>query len=360
MVHSMKFKVILTILLLLVLTGCGSLGPNQVSRDRFEYTDAISESWKRQMLLNMVKIRYGDAPVFLDVVSVINQYSTESEVSGSLAWNAFLPTDSQNVGAKHKYADRPTISYQPLQGEKFTRSLMTPIPPHSIMSLMEAGWRADYLFRLCVQSINGAYNRIGHQMTVKEADPDFHRLLTAMRKVQKSAAVGMRLHKAKEGQPANVLFFRKTDIDAGISQEQKTVRKILDLDPDRDEFTVVYGALSKDNTEIAILTRSMLQILSELASYIDIPEVHVQEQRAPGNFAVAADTKAGVMPLLRVHSSLKRPEDDFVSIQYRGYWFWIDDTDYWSKRMFTFMMYLFTLAETGTPSQAPVLTIPTG
>ncbi|MHC5191676.1 MAG: hypothetical protein ACYSOP_05765, partial [Planctomycetota bacterium] len=113
MVHSMKFKVILTILLLLVLTGCGSLGPNQVSRDRFEYTDAISESWKRQMLLNMVKIRYGDAPVFLDVVSVINQYSTESEVSGSLAWNAFLPTDSQNVGAKHKYADRPTISYQP-------------------------------------------------------------------------------------------------------------------------------------------------------------------------------------------------------------------------------------------------------
>jgi hypothetical protein len=172
--------------------------------------------------------------------------------------------------------------------------------------------------------------------------------------------VGMRLHKAKEGQPANVLFFRKADIAAGISQEQKTIREILGLDPDRHEFTVVYGALSKDDTEIAILTRSMLQILSELASYIEVPEIHVQEKRAPGNFSVAADTKAGVVPLLRIYSSLKSPEDDFVSIKYRGYWYWIDDKEYWSKRMFTFMMYLFTLAETGTPSQAPVLTIPAG
>ena len=360
MAYTMKIKICFTVLLPLVFAGCSSLGPKQVSRDRFEYTDAISESWKRQMLLNMVKIRYGDAPVFLDVTSVINQYSTESEVHGSLAWNAFLPTDSQNVGASHKYADRPTISYQPLQGDKFTRSMMTPIPPDAILSLMETGWRVDNLFRLCVQSVNGNYNRIGHQMTVKEADPDFYHLINGMRKIQKSAAMGMRLQKAKEGRPANVLFFRKADIAPEIVQEQNNIREILVLDPDRHEFTVVYGALSEDNTEIAILTRSMLQILSELASYIDIPEIHVQEKRAPGNFSVAADTRAGVAPLLRVYSSLKPPEDDFVSIEYRGYWFWIEDTDYWSKRMFTYMMYLFTLAETGAPSQAPILTIPAG
>jgi hypothetical protein len=38
-----------------------------VARDRFDYITAISDSWKSQMLLNLVKIRYGDAPVFLDV-----------------------------------------------------------------------------------------------------------------------------------------------------------------------------------------------------------------------------------------------------------------------------------------------------
>jgi hypothetical protein len=145
---------------------------------------------------------------------------------------------------------------------------------------MEAGWRADYLFRLCVQSINGTYNRVGHQLTVKDADPDFYRLIHGMREIQKSAAVGMRLEKAKEGQPTNVMFFRDADIDPEIAQEQKTVRHILGLDMERQDFTVLYGALARDDTEIAILTRSMLQILSELASYIDIPEIHVQEKRA--------------------------------------------------------------------------------
>ena len=102
MVHSMKFKGFFTVLLLLVLAGCGGIGPKTVSRDRFEYTDAISESWKHQMLLNMVKIRYGDAPVFLEVSSVINQYLMETEINGQLGWNAFLPEASQGeIGRAH-------------------------------------------------------------------------------------------------------------------------------------------------------------------------------------------------------------------------------------------------------------------
>jgi hypothetical protein len=343
-----------------LMAGCSRIGPSTVATDRFEYTNAISESWKRQMLLNMVKIRYADAPVFLDVSSVINQYLMEAEVSGQLAWNAFLPEPSQNVGARGRYADRPTITYQPLQGEKFTRSLMTPIPPDSVMSLVEAGWRIDYLFRLCVQSINGTHNRIGHQQTEKKADPDFYQLINSMRKIQKSGAVGMRVRKAKEGQPASVLFFRKEDVPQEIIAEQKIVCQILGLNPALHEFRVVYGALAKDDTEIAILSRSMLQILSELASYIDIPQIHIDQQRAMPNLALAADAEAGVLPLLHVYSSPDLPEDAFAIIKYRDHWFWIDDKDFQSKRMFSFLMYLFTLAETGAPSPAPVLTIPTG
>lgn len=55
----------------LLLTGCASIGPSNVVRDRFDYVAAISESWKRQMLQNLLKIRYTDAPVFMDVTSVI-------------------------------------------------------------------------------------------------------------------------------------------------------------------------------------------------------------------------------------------------------------------------------------------------
>jgi hypothetical protein len=39
---------------------------------------AISDSWKNQMLLNLVKARYAEAPVFLDIASAINSYSIET------------------------------------------------------------------------------------------------------------------------------------------------------------------------------------------------------------------------------------------------------------------------------------------
>ena len=64
----------------LALAGCASIGPRTVARDRFDYVESISDSWKRQMLLNLVKVRYADAPVFLDVTSVISSYEFRGEL----------------------------------------------------------------------------------------------------------------------------------------------------------------------------------------------------------------------------------------------------------------------------------------
>src|SRR4051812_2994625 len=99
-----------------LLTGCGGIGPHTVTADRFDYTEAISTSWKQQMLVNIVKLRYGDTPVFLDVASVINQYSVEAQVDARFAWmNPQITTgDSQTVGGSAKYTDKPTITYTPL------------------------------------------------------------------------------------------------------------------------------------------------------------------------------------------------------------------------------------------------------
>ncbi len=193
-------------LVLFFLTGCGGIGPKTVARDRFEYTDAISESWKRQMLLNMVKLRYGDAPVFLDVASVINQYALEGEVQLGASWSDGLLGDSQTVGGRGKYTDRPTITYLPLIGKRFTRSLMTPIPPRAILSLVQSGWRVDLVFRLCTQAVNGIYNRSGGRIPPYPGDPDFYRLIGALRKVQEAMAVGMRIQKTEDGEQATVLF----------------------------------------------------------------------------------------------------------------------------------------------------------
>ena len=331
-----------------------------MARDRFGYTEAISESWKRQMLLNMVKIRYSDAPVFLEVASVINQYALEGEIQGGLAWNAFLPTDSQNVGAKGRYSNRPTITYLPLTGDKFTRSLMTPIRPDALLSLVQAGWRADMVFRLCTQSINGIYNRVGGKIETRQAAPDFYRFTESFRKIQVSHATGMRIEKSEGKGPSSVLFFRKKDIDPEIEAEIVAVRKLLGLNPDGHDFKVVYGSLPKDEQEIAILSRSMLEILQELGAYIQVPEIHAAERRVIGNFAVDADIAAGVVPLMHVYSSKEKSTDAFVSVRYRDHWFWIDDRDFQSKRFFSFLMFLFSLAETGSSVEAPAVTISAG
>ena len=52
-------------------------------------------------------------------------------------------------------------------------------------------------------------------------------------------------------------------------------------------------------------------------------------------------------PLIRVHSGAERPGDEFVAVSYRGTWYWVADTDLRSKRMFTILVLLFSLVETG-------------
>ena len=179
-----------------------------MARDRFDYTTAISDSWKAQLLLNVVKLRYADAPVFLDVASVISQYGFQGTVGVSGSWfqnpaNSMFSSASQNVTAQGVYLDRPTITYAPLSGEKFARSLMTPIPPAAILSLLEAGYPVDLVLRLTVHAINGIHTRFGGSARTREADPEFYPLAEKLRSIQQSGEIGLRVKKNR--QPDRVL-----------------------------------------------------------------------------------------------------------------------------------------------------------
>jgi hypothetical protein len=127
--------VCLTLMLALLLGGCGGLGPWTIPRDRFDYSSALSESWKHQTLLNIVKLRYMDTPIFIDVAQVVSGYQLTAQVNanGTIATSTGLfGGDALTMGAAGQYMDRPTITYTPLTGDQFIRGLMTPLRPEAI------------------------------------------------------------------------------------------------------------------------------------------------------------------------------------------------------------------------------------
>src|SRR3954463_507980 len=94
-------------------TGCSHLGPRTVAVDRFDYSSAIADSWKQQTLLNIVKLRYMDLPVFVDVASIVAGYSLQTgvTVTGVSSSARAIQGDYGSIAGQAVYTDRPTITY---------------------------------------------------------------------------------------------------------------------------------------------------------------------------------------------------------------------------------------------------------
>lgn len=342
-----------------LLTGCASMGPPTIARDRLDYDHAVTTSWKRMMLLNLVKLRYGDTPMFLDVASIINSYTLEAQVNLGATWAASPGWDTGTLGGSGHYADKPTITYNPLLGERFTRSLMAPIPPGVVMSLIQSGWPADLVFQLMVSSINGVQNRFGAGARARGADPEFQKISAALRRIQNSGAVGMRIEKTKEQEWAVLTLHRKS-ISPELQEEIRNLRGFLGIRLDAKDIRVVYGSAPKNDEEVAMVTRSFLEILLDTASSIEVPEAHVGEGSVIRTAVFDTDEVVGYKPMIRIRSGPDKPDNAFVSIPYGDHWYWIDNRDYRSKSTFSFLMIIFSLTDTGPAKGAPIVTIPAG
>jgi hypothetical protein len=343
----------------LLLTGCASIGPPTIARDRLDYDHAISTSWKRTMLLNLVKLRYGDTPMFTDVASIINSYTIEGIVSAGGTWAGAPGFNSGTIGGTGRYADRPTITYNPLLGERFTRSLMTPIAPGVVLSLIQSGWAADSVLQMMVSSINGVQNRFGAGGRARGADPAFKQIAATMRRIQASGAVGMRVDTTKAGEWA-VMTLRPKNLTPELQEDIRTLRGLLGIRPDAKEIHVVYGSAPQKDEELAMVTRSMLEILLDTAGAIEVPDAHVTDGIVNRTAVFDTDAVVGYRPMIRIQSGRDKPDNAFVSVPYADSWYWIDNRDYRSKSTFSFLMIIFSLTDTGPAKGQPVVTIPAG
>lgn len=341
-----------------LLAGCHSIGPATVARDRSDYSSSISESWKRQTLLNIVKLRYFDPPIFVDVGQIVAGYSLETGVNagGQISSANAIQGNSALFGASGKFTDRPTITYTPLTGNKFVKALMTPLLPESVFFMIQAGWPADGVLMAAVASLNGLKNQESSIAGVTPPDPEFLRALELLRNIQRSGAVSLRVQQDAQKKQTSLLSFRSKDVPEATLAEIRELRRLLRLDQEATEFTLVFGGTPAHDKEVAVVTRSLLHIMGTMAAQVEVPAGDVAQGRATPGLQDGAE--AAPASLLRIHSSSGKPADASVAVSYRDAWFWIDDRDLRSKRSFAFMLILFTLADTGEKESLPLITIP--
>ena len=157
-----------------------------------------------------------------------------------------------------------------------------------------------------------------------------------------------------------MIFMRRERVSPEIQAAANELAELLAIRPDAPQYRVYFGEIAADDTELAMLTRSTLSIMLELRAHVDVPPEDIAEGRAPATQPVPVDSHRELRMHADIRSSVTEPEDAFVSVRYRDRWFWIDDRDYGSKRIFSFLMLLFSLTVTGGKEGLPLVTIPAG
>jgi len=328
------------------LSGCTSLGATRIAVDRGDYADRLRESDKDQLLSNIVALRFGDGPLFLQVASVTSQYAREISANARGNFNRGDNDEAAVLTANASLRETPTITYTPMTGEKFAHDLLSPISPVSLLAMMQVGWNADDLFRVAVRSINGVRNLSRAPMFALEPAGDFPGLALAFRRLQQSGGLSLRVHEDDKAYVAEV------QLAANLTPEQSAdvafLRTALGGQggpraPGSD-LRIVFAGFSSANDQLAISTRSMFAILEEMGQGVDM----------------AGDGRFAPDVLVRVQSGPRPPKASFAAVRYHERWFWIDADDETSKRAFLIAQVLMSLSDDAGNAKAPLVVIPAG
>jgi hypothetical protein len=375
MLHRKSTAVFGLLLGLLVVSGCSNFGAQQIPADQFDYNKAIARSMQEQMLLNIVRLRYFEAPVFLAVSSVLTQYAWQGNlgitgqqgfnIGGGLQAPSFIGGSASAI-----YSERPTVTFLPIEGDDFSRRLMTPIPLDFVFALSEAGYPTDLLYRTGISRMNDVQNMaagvpapgdVERELQAKleiENLKRFQNLINVILKLQLYGAIEVQRREENE-QKQRVLVItgqRAPELAALVDE----FRAILNLDPALDVFRITDRRMGRAADEITVQTRSILQIMSFLAKGVDVPPEQWRQARFVSGPGPGVDADDGTRVPFRVRWTAERPSDTFVATEYNGYWFSVANTDIESKRAFNLVIYLFRLLAPERAASAPMLTLPSG
>ena len=351
------------LLFVCLFAGCNAIGPRALHSGRINYNEAIAQTWNEQLLLNLVRLKYRDTLVFLEVSSVSTQYSVSYSAGASGLFIGAGASDALGLDAGVGFSERPTVSYTPLQGQEFVTQLLSPIPLDALILLSQSGWSIERVLRICAQRMNELDNAPSASGPTPERAPtfeEFHRAARLMRELQIGGGLRALLEPTGEGA---ALGFRFSPA-ASKSEAARELRRLLGVAEGTEVLYVQDGWLVREANGFAVQTRSMLGVMSFLSNSVESPQAH----KDAGWVVTTRDGEGGEFDwgeavtkgLMKISWRKDRPGDAFVTTKYRGGWFYIDNADLDSKATFGLLTYLFYLQAGEIKSFGPTLTLPVG
>ncbi|GAX63057.1 hypothetical protein SCALIN_C47_0028 [Candidatus Scalindua japonica] len=315
------------------------------------------------MLLNLVRLKYRDSPYFLEVASVTTSLSVETNVGIDAIIPFSKAHNTLEPGLGFKESTKPTITYTPLRGEDFLKSVLSPISLDAILLMTQSGWSIERVFGVCIERINDLNNASRASGPTPEKAPkykEFRVLLKLLRQLQLEGLVEM-----GPGLDVNtknlILLFKQGH---NCENEIIEIKSLLNVTQQSNQFSISTNFLYTKENQLNMRARSIISVLFYLSQNIDIPEEHKKAglitvtKTQGGEEFNWGETPGGM--LFKVRFSKQKPRNAFISVPYRGAWFYIADNDLCSKSTFLLLKQLFSLQSGQRKYIGPSLTLPVG
>jgi hypothetical protein len=370
---------LLIVLALLIISGCAARGARRVPADRFNYNAAIAQSTREQMLLNIVRSRYLEVPVFLTVSSVLTQYEYDSSIGvggffgfGGDSTNVIGGTTDVITGdANLRFSERPTITYLPVEGQEFSAHLLSDIPADLFFAAAQAGWPVDLFMRIGIQRLGALENMsfgevaaTGAQDTKTVFTRDLQKLKRFERMIQLIFILSdeeiIEVQQTTENGIAERYLVIAETVHADARPLLNELRELIGIS-NRNRFRITDRVTNLRDDEISIQTRSVMAMMEFMARGVEVPIEHLEQGHVIdyGLQTSEGGMVEGLIPF-RMISSESHPENVFAAVRHQGYWYYIDHSDITSKRALSLIIVLFRLTAPTPAGAAPVLTLPTG
>jgi len=364
--------ILLIAAIIFLISGCAAQGAKRVPADRFDYNGAIAQSTREQMLLNIVRSRYLEVPVFLTVSSVLTQYEYDRSVglTGILEFGSGT-TDRAIGDTNLRFSERPTITYLPVEGQEFSAQLLSDIPSEIIFAAAQAGWPVDVFMRIGIQRLGAVENMSfgeipasGDSGSKTQVEYDLKKLKRFKRMINLIFFLSDRevieVQEIKENGKDERYLMIAEEVSEDMRPMLAELRQLVGLS-NRNRFRITGRVTNIKDDEISIQTRSVMAMMEFMARGVEVPREHLEDgwvidyglQNSEGELA------RELVPF-KMHSSKNRPENVFAAVRFRDYWYYVDHADITSKRALSLIIVLFRLQAPTPSGAAPILTLPTG